>query len=222
MSRIVGVVSLAFVLLFVFCGVGLAASVGGDIPEKGEWSVGFETNIVTERKMTNKDKDKNKVDESTQYLAKASYSVLDWLCFDFKLGSADIDYYTTRNWGFDHGLAWGVGSRAKYELGSGYNIVVGAQYFSATDMKSNTLGDADWKEWQVSLAGTKQIGRSVPYVGVKYSDAKLTSGEPKEVADENVGVFVGTDVKITGQWSVNVEGRFVDETAVSFGVSYRF
>jgi hypothetical protein len=72
------------------------------------------------------------------------------------------------------------------------------------------------------LGVTKELDRFIPYVGVKYSDAKLTSGEPKEVADENVGVFVGTDFSITDSLVLNVEGRFVDETAVSFGVTYEF
>jgi hypothetical protein len=222
MKKTMSLLLVSIFLLVNVCRIGLAAPVGGDIPEKGKWSVGFETNVITERKMTNEDKDKNKVDRSTQYLAKVSYSPLDWLCFDFKLGLADIDYYTTRKTGFDHSLAWGIGSRAKHELGNGYKLMVGVQYFSATDMKSSTIGDADWKEWQGSLGIAKELDRFMPYLGVKYSDAKLTSDQPKEVADKNVGPFIGTDVKITENIYANFEGRFVDERAFTVGLSYRF
>jgi len=33
---------------------------------------------------------------------------------------------------------------------------------------------------------------------------------------------VGTDFKITDTWKLNLEGRFVDETAMSLGATYKF
>lgn len=41
-------------------------------------------------------------------------------------------------------------------------------------------------------------------------------------ADNNVGVFIGSDYNITKNLSVNVEGRFIDETAMSIGATYKF
>jgi len=36
------------------------------------------------------------------------------------------------------------------------------------------------------------------------------------------GVFLGTDYKLNDSWSLNLEGRFVDETAMSFAAKYKF
>jgi len=95
------------------------------------------------------------------------------------------------------------------------------------------------QEWQLALYVNKTVGRFSPYGGVKYSDFKADldldgngqyMGEPFTVtidaeseADNNIGVFLGTDIQvIPNQFSVNIEGRFLDETAFTVGASYRF
>ena len=67
-------------------------------------------------------------------------------------------------------------------------------------------------------------------LGVKYSDS---DGEGRAAtrgitiienldADDNFGVFVGADIILIDSISVNVEGRFVDEEALSVGCAVRF
>jgi hypothetical protein len=42
-------------------------------------------------------------------------------------------------------------------------------------------------------------------------------------ADDNFGAFLGTDIYIIpDKLSVNIEGRFIDETSGTIGVTYRF
>ncbi|NOZ26343.1 MAG: hypothetical protein GXO94_09680 [Nitrospirae bacterium] len=95
------------------------------------------------------------------------------------------------------------------------------------------------QEWQLALYVNKTVGRFSPYGGVKYSDVKADLeldgngqylGEPftltidaESEADGNFGLFLGTDIQvIPNRLSVNIEGRFMDETAFTLGASYRF
>jgi len=86
------------------------------------------------------------------------------------------------------------------------------------------------QEWHIAPYIAKKLGNFVPYLGVRYSDLRQNykvvledeSSKIKFKADDNFGVFVGTDFKITDTWKLNLEGRFVDETAMSLGATYKF
>lgn len=95
------------------------------------------------------------------------------------------------------------------------------------------------QEWQVALYVNQTFRQFSPYAGLKYSDATLKNEirtsftdsigpfsakfETKARADKNFGVFIGTDIYvISSKMSVNIEGRFIDETAVTIGMNYRF
>ncbi len=120
-----------------------------------------------------------------------------------------------------------------------------AQQYSATLSSLELESKTEIKEWQVALYVNQTIGCFSPYVGVKYSefdaDFELKGSGQLEVpllgvvipcsgkleaeaeADDNFGVFLGTDIYIIpNQLSVNIEGRFIDETSGTIGVSYRF
>ncbi len=76
----------------------------------------------------------------------------------------------------------------------------------------------------VGAAGRFSLG--VEYDGVTGRDLDIpytVEIDGKGEADSNFGVFLGTDVYvIPNRLSVNVEGRFLDETAFSLGATYRF
>lgn len=95
------------------------------------------------------------------------------------------------------------------------------------------------KEWQVALYVNQTFGNFSPYAGVKYSECDVDFefkgsgqflGNPYFLklkgdaeADDNFGIFLGTDIYIIpNQLSVNIEARFIDETAGTIGVNYRF
>lgn len=99
--------------------------------------------------------------------------------------------------------------------------------------------ETEIKEWQVALYVNQTFGNFSPYAGVKYSefdiDCELKGsgqvlGNPYSLkiegdaeADDNFGIFLGTDIYvIPNQLSINIEGRFLDETAGTIGVNYRF
>lgn len=82
------------------------------------------------------------------------------------------------------------------------------------------------QEWQIAPYVAKKLGNFVPYFGVKYSDQRSNYKDEdtkiKIKADDNFGVFLGTDYKIGKNFSLNIEGRFIDETAMTVGATYRF
>ncbi|MDL1968207.1 MAG: hypothetical protein LWW97_06575 [Deltaproteobacteria bacterium] len=99
--------------------------------------------------------------------------------------------------------------------------------------------EVEIKEWQVALYVNQTFGNFSPYAGVKYSECDVdvefkgsgqAFGNPFSLkiegdaeADNNFGIFLGTDIYIIpNQLSLNLEVRFIDETAGTFGLSYRF
>ncbi len=90
---------------------------------------------------------------------------------------------------------------------------------------------AKWQEWQVALGISKKFQYFIPYLGVKYSDVKASaqatvSGTKYDSgsvsSNGKVGPFVGVSI-IPAKWlSVDVSGRFVDETAVSVAATVKF
>ncbi|MEW6171163.1 MAG: hypothetical protein AB1472_06365 [Candidatus Omnitrophota bacterium] len=104
-------------------------------------------------------------------------------------------------------------------------------------------------EWQIAPYIAKKIKNFTPYLGFKYSDLRIKdhsqvgfkylffsapfvtpqvdvgSGNytiKKYRTEDNFGPFVGLDYNITKNLKLNIEGRFVDETAMSCNISYKF
>lgn len=141
-------------------------------------------------------------------------------------------------------FAYGFGLKGVYNLKNDWLVGCDLQYLRssheaettetvvATGVSSSTkYKSVVSQEWHVAPYLAKRINNFTPYLGVKYSDSRDTLKKSsaagwldnvKYEADDNVGVFVGTDYKIGEHWKLNIEGRFVDETAMSFGASYRF
>ncbi|MDL1980949.1 MAG: hypothetical protein LWX02_05655 [Deltaproteobacteria bacterium] len=109
------------------------------------------------------------------------------------------------------------------------------------DPSATFSSDSETKieEWQVALYVNQTFGNFSPYAGVKYSDFEIDSelegsgqlwGIPYSLklqgdaeADDNFGIFLGTDIYlIPNLLSINIEARFIDETAGTFGLTYRF
>lgn len=87
------------------------------------------------------------------------------------------------------------------------------------------------------LGEIKEISVNVsPYLGVRYSDLELeikkeveyTVSEGiigvtgKNKAAHNFGAFLGALVNLENNWSIGLEGRFLDETGFSVSGSYKF
>jgi len=144
----------------------------------------------------------------------------------------------------NNSFLYGGGIKLAYELKDGWIIGGDAQYltsdheldFRATNVISGAVSTAKYadcrlQEWQVAPYIAKRIADFTPYLGVRYSDFMMRQKNPNDPkrwdnlvfsADCNVGVFTGLDWNFGKSFKVNVEGRFLDETAISVGVTYRF
>ena len=87
-------------------------------------------------------------------------------------------------------------------------------------------GNQIYYEWHVAPYIAMKIENVTPYLGIVYSDTlmkiKLGGETERFRAKDRVGGFVGVDWRIDENWSLNIEGRFVNETAASAGVTYKF
>ncbi|MCK4620046.1 MAG: hypothetical protein KAT52_08875 [Desulfobacterales bacterium] len=117
-------------------------------------------------------------------------------------------------------------------------ILEGLRWFDSNATISAD-SEVEIKEWQVALYVNQTFGNFSPYAGVKYSEYDVDfefkgSGQVWGVpysmkvegdaeADDNFGIFLGTDIYvIPNLLSINIEARFIDETAGTFGLTYRF
>ena len=89
-------------------------------------------------------------------------------------------------------------------------------------------GKVTLQEWQVGpFVGYKTMNFT-PYAGVKYSDVRLkfkaedVAYKSKFKADDHFGAFVGLTYEVIPQLKLNLEGRFIDETALNFNVIFKF
>jgi len=190
------------------------------------------------------------IDKIYRTMVKTSYGVLDNLDIYVKLGVADFDgegksyesdvYQGKFEYKGKNAFAYGFGLKGAYPLQNDWLLGADLQYLrhknkysgkwisaDPADPEETWTGKATIQEWQVAPYIAKKLGNFVPYFGVKYSDlrAKTKDNEgdyEKYKADDNFGVFLGTDYKITENWKLNLEGRFIDETAMSFGATYKF
>ncbi len=101
-----------------------------------------------------------------------------------------------------------------------------SETFGSDEETITATGKATVQEWQIAPYVAKKLGNFIPYFGVKYSDQRMNykdeDGKLKIKAADNFGLFLGTDYKIGKNFSLNIEGRFIDETAMSLGATYRF
>ncbi|MBI3600958.1 MAG: hypothetical protein HY097_10020 [Nitrospinae bacterium] len=154
---------------------------------------------------------------------------------------------------YDGGMKFGFGLGAKvkiFEPMPGFRVMGDVQYLTyevdntvkvnGSDLKnsgvSSYTSNTKVTETQLALYVNQTIERLSPYLGVKYSkldgdvetNMTLSSGtrsvaKGKAGADNNFGIFAGTDIFIIPkQLSATIEGRFLDETAGTIGIRYLF
>jgi opacity protein-like surface antigen len=219
----------------------------GDAPFK----VGTELDFVTERELDVSDEDVT-IEKLNWYMGKISYTMADKVDLYCLLGAAagefsekytgvDLEYDTETE------FAWGVGATVLlYEFENGLRLGLDGKYRQVEpDIDKVTLngvsyspGDvgisdfsAEYSEWQVAVGISKELGQFVPYGGIKYTDVEAsteatisgTTYKTDDVnSDEIFGIFIGCDFLPTEDISIGVEGRFIDETAVTVAAAYRF
>lgn len=144
----------------------------------------------------------------------------------------------------DH-FDWSVGTNIiLYEWGE-TALGLGGRYLSTNpDINSITVdgapanptdGEIRYKEWQINLGISHKIRFLVPYLAVKYSHATAFVSTPftpyiaSDGESENhfksrnpVGIYLGCSLTTGKYFFINIEGRFIDEEAVTVTADLRF
>ncbi|HSW86804.1 MAG TPA: hypothetical protein VLG49_04815 [Rhabdochlamydiaceae bacterium] len=94
--------------------------------------------------------------------------------------------------------------------------------------------EINYLEWQGSVGVSQAIGLFLPYIGVEYSNARamfkkmqaLNSFFPESEftmrSEHKIGIFLGCSITPGKTAILNVEARFVDETALTLSGLIRF
>ncbi len=185
------------------------------------------------------------------YRVMAKYNFGFWENLDMyvKLGVANFkaDYEVNNNLGNEirnytmdgkANFTFTVGAKGTYEFAKTWLLGADAQFgrYSTKDdttirnlttgVETTTLQKPTILQWHVACYLAKEFKNLTPYVGARYSDLKMTVKSEtvcyKMNAKNKVGVFVGLGYEIGDRWRLNLEGGFVDETAISLSGAYRF
>lgn len=218
-------------------------SIGFDQEFVFDRDIGHKSGSFTAIDLPAVDWKEGEIDKMSRTMVKASYGLLDNLDVYLKLGIVNaemkakmIDAGTEKIFTakIDNAFAWGVGLKASYEFNEDWLLGVDLQHHlrHKYDARCTYPGRADWDvdyffyEWHLAPYIAKRIENLVPYFGVKYSDLRIKLEKDADnvmlEADNNFGVFLGTDYKVDDVWSLNLEARFIDEIAISFGGTHRF
>ncbi len=217
----------------------------GNYPVKVEGLV----DIVFERKLDLADD--NCEIEAQWYLAKASVNLIEKIDVYGLLGTAKLKVksWTASNYDMesDYSLAWGGGVKVLLyeteEYGDGIlRVTVDGNYRQydpgIEEVKKDDAEvtgilekELEYREWGVGLGLSYTLDQFTPYIGVKYSDVevKMALHDPatsltKKTANSKdiVGVYLGVDYLFQENIALNLEGRFIDETALNVGLKVSF
>lgn len=135
-------------------------------------------------------------------------------------------------------IAWGAGSKIRLYNMSNFKILADVQYLRYTHYARVRFNEKEVRgvfpkitinEGQASLLATQKFNFFSPYGGMKYSYTSVLTQFTTVLVDVRLkpknyfGVFAGTDIHvISNKLKATIEGRFIDETAVTAGVTYIF
>lgn len=135
-----------------------------------------------------------------------------------------------------------IGAMAQY-LGysmDGRFTVNGADLSEMFDAPASYSTDSTVREWQTAITASTEFGRFSPYAGVTYNKTTVKNNTTVNVGsdgesipstaslhanarnEDNVGIVVGTGMRLTKNMSATVEGRFVNEKSGTASLSYAF
>jgi hypothetical protein len=144
----------------------------------------------------------------------------------------------------DKNFLWAAGARAiLFEWMKTY-LGCGGRFSSTTDKPVWLTSDGvsipvegthfHWEQWQVNLDICYRISFFTPYIGVKYSSEKAHlgtfntsisdsgSGSDSFKNRDPVGLYLGCALSNGHYFMANLEGRLIDEEAITLSADFRF
>ncbi len=216
---------------------------------------GYEGDFVADGRLEQYNQSSGRVDsyEQNTNSGTVTLNILDRLDIFGILGSSRV----SSEWRFTidnstslaeletfYNFLWGVGARGilfewgctSLSLGGRYEHSDYSNVWLTIDGASQPTNGTHllWREWQIDLDLSFKIEIFTPYVGLKYSNAKVKVGDFTVPISNNgsgnnsfknrtpVGVFIGCTLSTGRYFMLNVEGRLVDEEAVTISGDLRF
>ncbi len=141
-------------------------------------------------------------------------------------------------------LAWSVGGRVLLAYWNEIHLGATAAYLQSNPPLSELeLGGTalpshgaklHFDQWQVGFGVSRRIKFLIPYIGLQYSDTRarirglesLQSIFPKKHVSmktrHHIGLFLGCGLTAERGFDLNLEGRFIGETALTASAEIRF
>jgi hypothetical protein len=139
---------------------------------------------------------------------------------------------------------WAIGARTILVEWCNVSLGCGGRYSSCHYQLSKLTFDGaeastagalfHWRQWQVNLDFSYKIHLFTPYIGTKYSNERTelrnfsvpisASGTgSNEFQNRNpVGLYVGCGLSTGNYFMLNIEGRLIDEEAITISADFRF
>lgn len=220
------------IILAAACsGISYAAPCyGTHRPKEKQWIWGVEGDFLINRNL----KDNQGGASGNRYFLTCSYGVLNWICFDGKIGVGDVAWHNSNpgNLNYNTGFAGGYGFRIKgYEnKGLGIKTVAGFQHISIHPRTTYPISDKHRviiDDWQGSVLISKDMGNFVPYLGARYGTVDfikwINDHDRKRIKSAKmIGAVIGVDYLIKENTRLNIECDFIDGEELSIGINRDF
>lgn len=233
---------MAFIGVLGLGSVALAAPVGDVFNFTSGEESQFITRLQADFVFDRDGADSGESIESQSYAAQIGYEVSKQFTPYVLLGAfeGEYDYSGVVAIESDMNFMWGAGiSGVLWTSEGGIEIGYDAKYRQAElDIDSVTIlgsgitvpdSSVDYADWQAAVLVSKNFNGIRPYAGVKYSDYELdnltlagTAIDGSSEADDNLGVVAGLSIDIVDSLSADVEGRLLDEEALTASLTWRF
>lgn len=241
---------LVIVMIFVFNSVNYAAIVGNpnlDFNPK-DTRFAFEIDHTNSRDLIGSSRGVTgnlELDAFSSFLFEISWPVLfgNNSRFDVRfgiIGPATVVDESGYSVDCGTGPAAGIGfSNTLNDFGDGLKLGFDAKFLfgkcgTGGSNKSSSDRELEYREFEAALILSKKINNFIPYAGVKLSRLDMTipaktttyyyyslsSNAVDMENDNNIGLVFGFDLLTSENSSINLEFRFIDETAISLG--FRF
>lgn len=171
---------------------------------------------------------------SQQEFALLSLGVFDWLSLDLKGGAGNLDTVSGPQGDINYNtfLAGGYGFRLRLYDNELNKVVFGFQHISVhpfAKMVNNNKNKVVLDDWQFSLLGSHDFKIVTPYIGTRFgwmNQIHWTNGGNRKLEKSDlgrsVGLIAGLDIPVSKKVWVNVEGQFLDATAVAGSINFSF
>lgn len=225
----INILPLVLLVIILLGSYAFAAPIKGPyFLKKAQFEVGIEANIIFRRDI----EDITTKIKSNQYFYCMSYGLLDWLNIEGKFGTGDIndDQYNNQKFYYNYNWGGGYGLRLKIYEDQNIKIISGVHHVSIhPDPNKNTdnlthRAILDETQFDTIIACVGE--RLSPYLGAKVSHTRLIRRIDSQRAtlkqEENYGLALGFDYMLKENVRFNFESRFIDEYALTCGLTRIF